>query len=215
MLNLQYRLFHADELFVEGSTDDDVIIAARGRQTIPLRVTVPFAGVLRAVEDIRPGEVLPYRAELGLTVDTPATSGELLLADHQGELPIPAAPDIEVRSLAWESLTLNSARAAMTLDITNTNSFPVGVQTLQGGLTLAGMRVADLRVAEAVSLEPGAQAELKIPVSFSPLRFGAAFFRSLTGSDDMSYALDGTLDVRTPWGEHLWPLLATGEADFE
>lgn len=215
VLALDYRLTSGDEEFLSGATENEVLIAPRSTKTVPLSVTVPFAGLLATLEQVRPGEIVPYRAALGLTVNTPAISGQMLLVEHEGDLPVPAAPRVEVASMAWESLTLQSARAATTLRITNTNAFPLGLDTLAGGFTLGGMRVAELKVADPASLEPGATEEIVIPVSFSPLRFGAAFLRTLTGSDGLNYEINGEVGVDTPWGNFAWPLEAAGETVFK
>jgi hypothetical protein len=67
-----------------------------------LPVKAPYLDVWRAFSDIRPGSIIPYQAQAGLSVDAPAVGRLRLPMTKKGELQIPKLPqasDISIDSL--------------------------------------------------------------------------------------------------------------------
>lgn len=188
----------------------DAIPARRsGQVTVP--ATLDFASMLSLLQDIRPGSVIPYRADLNLGVDIPAGERLTLPLSHEGQVPIPAPPTIAMRSLTWQELTLDRARGTMTLDITNPNQFAASLRTLDYALSLGNTQVANLRAPRPLSLDSGATGSIEIPLSFSTTSLGMSLIQAVT-SGHIDYSLAGSTDLSTPFGQLAMPVAAAGRA---
>jgi len=218
LVNLDYALASKGAEFLTGKADIQGAIPANGRKTVGLPAEVKFLDLLKAVRGVRAGSVVPYAAELGLSVDAPALGELRLPLRKEGKLPVPAAPEVSVAQVNWEELTLERAGGRVKLALANRNEFPIELSKFKYGLSLAGVEVADSSIQQAL-LFPAAGAgggpvSLEIPISFSPKQAGMAVLQLLAG-DGGSYQLNGVLDVNTPFGPLSMPLSETGRTVFK
>lgn len=182
-----------------------------GRVRIP--ATVNFVEMLTVLQGVRPGAVVPYRADMNVGVDVPGGERLTLPLSHEGQVPIPVPPTIAVRGLRWDELSLQQARGVLTLDITNPNEFAAAIRSLDYALSLGGAKVAEARVAEPANLEAGGTGSIQIPLSFSTMTLGTTAFQALTRGD-VAYALTGGTDLGTPFGHVELPINSVGRASM-
>ncbi len=213
LLGIDYELSHATQKFLDGRSDEGGTIPARRRRVIPLKTHVQFASLVALASDVRPGSVVDYVADIGLTVDAPVLGQLRLPLQKQGEVPIPSIPRISVDGIQWKELSLTKAAAAMNLSIENTNEFPIDLQELLYQLKLGGMAVAESRVNEGVEFAKGQSRTMQINFSLKPSDLGLAAFRMLTGSG-AGYELSGDMDLKTPFGPLKLPFDSKGQTGF-
>ena len=103
--------------------------------------------------------------------------------------------------------------ATLALDVLNTNSFPLDLGQLSFGLSLGGTKVAEAKAKPTGSVKQGQSAALEIPISFSPMDLGLGLLNLLKG-EGAAYALDGALDVQTPFGPLHTPFTSKGQTPF-
>jgi len=155
--------------------------------------------------------VIPYRADLGLSVDAPGVGPLRLPLRKEGKLPVPSAPDVEVTEIKWDKLTLDSAAGRVRLRMVNRNQFPVELSKLTYALSLGGAEVARSAIASPVAFQAGGGAgAIEIPISLSPKKLGLAAFNILRGSR-AGYQLGGTAGVTTPFGPMSLPIKKIGD----
>ena len=142
-------------------------------------------------------------------MDAPAVGTLVLPFSHRGTFPIPAVPSVSLPRIAWQNLSLESASGIIDFSIRNTNSFPIDLKKIAFDLSLANTRVGQAGVAQPVSLKPGDENTLHIPISISPSSLGLAAFRLLTG-DGRDYKVEGSMSIGTPFGPLDLPLVQTG-----
>ena len=99
LADLGYSLTSGGSKFVEGTVKPSGSIPARGRQVIQLPATVSFSSLLTAVKGVKPGAIVPYTAEFRISVDAPVLGRIDVPLSKSGELPVPAAPQVELNSL--------------------------------------------------------------------------------------------------------------------
>ena len=75
---------------------------AGGTKAIELPITLSYLELVNAVKSARPGSVIPYKADLGLSVNAPIWGKLRLPSSREGELTIPSSPAIlgRLRDLA-------------------------------------------------------------------------------------------------------------------
>lgn len=199
VVGLDYTLNTNAQPFLDGSSDLDESIPAQGVKMITLPVRVDLVGLLDTVTSLRPGQVIPYEAELGLRVDVPGDGPLTLPLGRSGEMPIPAAPEISIASIDWESMSLTEVKGSLLLDVVNPNEFAFTLKSFDYDLSLAGYSVAQGEGARSKWLSAGHQGQIPVPISFSPGEAGAALLGMLGGTQ-VDYALTGKLDIETPYG---------------
>jgi LEA14-like dessication related protein len=213
LTDLTYSIASGGDAFLSGAAPIAGSVPARGSKTITMPARISFAEVLNIVAGVRPGAVVPYTADLDLSVDAPGVGVMNLPLKQKGELPVPAVPSVKLESVDWENLSLRSASALLKIRIENTNSFPIDLAGFDYGLSLAGADVIDAKLRNAASLAPGEGAVLEIPISVSPSDLGMSAFRMLTG-DGAGYTLGGSMDASTPFGPITLPFNVTGQTPF-
>ncbi len=214
LVNLDYALASREEAFLSGKADLQGTVPAKGKKTVSLPAELRYVELLKALKDVRPGAVVPYKADLGLSVDAPAVGPLRLPLKKEGELPVPAAPGVEVVEVKWDKLTSDEAGGHVKLRLANRNQFPVELSKLTYALSLGDVEVANSSLAQAIAFgADGGSGEVEIPLSLSLKNLGVGFFRVLTGTGS-GYKLLGALNVTTPFGPMLLPVEKVGQTVF-
>jgi len=213
LASISYDLASRGTPFLTGAAPLSGSVPARGTKTITLPARVRFSDLLSALSGVRPGQVVPYDAGLKLSVDAPGVGPIELPLRQRGELPVPAVPDVQLAGMNWEELSLTNAKAVMRLNIRNTNQFPLDLSALDTSLKLAGRNIGQTSIRDALSLGAGKQGTLEVPISFSPVQFGASILSVLRG-DNADYTLDGAIKGATPFGPVSLPFARSGRTSL-
>ncbi len=208
-----YSLISGDTQIVAGEAETGGTLPAHDATVVSVPVRVVFADLLRVMQGVKPGQVLPYRLGLNLVVDAPALGPVRIPVSATGELPIPTVPGIAVSGVQWQTLSPTEARAAVTVHLTNGNTFPVSLDRMDYRLSFQDRQVAAGELDQQAELAGGAARDLTVDVSFSPLSVGTTLLDALRGSSSQ-YSLDGTLGLTTKFGEINAPYSARGSVGF-
>lgn len=211
LIDADLRLASAGTEFLSGNFPLQGLVPAGGSRRVTVPVRVDLVQTLRTLSGVRPGKVVPYRAELDLSIDVPVTGRIALPLAHEGGLPIPAPPRISVDNFAFRELSLQSVAGTVALRVSNPNEFAMGLDAFDLGLSLAGRRVGDLSAQAGPQMQPGADGVIELPLALSPLDLGTAVLDVLRGNE-ASYGLVGDLAVGTPFGALRLPLDTSGKA---
>ena len=157
---------------------------------------------------------MDYTAELGLGVNVPGAGPRRLPLRHQGELPIPALPRVELDALRLDELGLREVSGTAVLRVANPNAFAVVVDRLSLDLQLAGRGVGTLGARQVLELDADGAGTLELPMSLSPLDLGTAVLDALRRSST-DYGLSGGIGFDTPFGALASDLDVTGEVPIQ
>lgn len=186
-------------------------VPAGGRRTVECPVEVDLAQTLRTLSGVRPGQVVDYRAELGLGLDVPALGRQRLPLAKEGELPVPALPRVSVDAFRMDRVGLTGVTGTTVLRVGNPNAFAVGLDALDVGLRVAGREVGDLTARSALSLDPDGEGTIELPLSLSTLDLGSALLQ-VFGGEAADYGLLGEATLATPFGDLTAPVDVSGDA---
>jgi len=215
LANLDYDLASGGTGFLSGTAPLAGTVPAGSTKTVKLPVSITYADLLKALSGVRPGAVVPYEAEVGLSVDVPAAGPLRLPLKKTGEVPVPAPPTVEVQEVNWSDLSLQKVAGLARLHIQNPNQFPVDLSTFAYALSLGGVPVADTAIARPVHFDAdGGAATVEVPIALSPKSLGAAAWNVLTGKG-AGYDLTGKMDLTTPFGPMNLPIKGIGETLFK
>lgn len=213
LVNVDYALASKDASFLTGAAQMQGSVPARGKKTVRVPATVKFKDLLAAVAGVRPGQVVPYAASIDLSVDAPAVGRLTLPVKKSGELPVPNIPKVSLAGVQWKELNIRRAEAVLSLNVQNTNEFPVDLSSMAYNLKLGGTQIANADVEKAVSFTKGQSNTINIPLRLNTGDLGLAAFNVLTG-EGANYAIDGVLNVGTPFGPLKWPFEQQGKTVF-
>jgi len=210
---LDYKLSSNGQKFLDGVGASQGTIPAKGSKVLKVPVRVSYQPLMNVLSGVKPGAVVPYTADLAFNVDAPALGTIRLPVSKEGKLPVPAVPDVAIEQVEWGKLSLDEASASIALKVKNTNQFKADLAAMSYALSLGGQSVANGKLANALSLDPGAEGVVSIPISFSPKSFGLGVFQMLTGSGG-GYSIGGDMRLATPFGPIELPYSKSGNASF-
>ena len=101
LMNLDYGLSSGAEPFLNGNAELQTTVPAKSKKTVSLPVNINYLDMLKALKGIRPGSKIPYKADLGLSVDAPALGLMRLPLKKEGEIVLPTVSDINVKDI-WD-----------------------------------------------------------------------------------------------------------------
>jgi LEA14-like dessication related protein len=108
LLNIDYGLTSKDSKLFSGSADLDGTIPAKSNRTVSLPVTIKYLDIVKAFKGVRPGSAIPYKADIGLSLDTPALGKLRLPLGRQGTLNVPDIPkadEIDLQRILLDKIT--------------------------------------------------------------------------------------------------------------
>lgn len=213
IVDLNYALGSGNRQLLQGGVKTQTTVPANGSSVIQVPARLDFSAVTQTLSNVSPGSILPYHAEFNVAVDAPLIGAINLPLKHEGEIPIPALPDISLVAFDVVVLTWDEVSAIAELRIGNTNQFQIDLAKLQFDLELGDETVASAGTRRAHSLAPGQSVIVEIPISFSPRALGVSItgiFDMLRGSE-ADYGIVGELDIGTRFGPLSLPFTQGGE----
>lgn len=214
LLDLDLDLASGDRSFASAALPLGGVVAAGATRTLEAPVEVDLLQTLRTLSSVRPGQVVDYRAELGLSIDVPAMGRQRLPLVQDGELPIPAVPRVSIDAFRMDDVGLTGVTGTTVLRVGNPNAFAVGLEGLDVGLRLGGRDVGGLRALQPLRLAEEGEGLVEIPMSLSTVDLGSALLQIFRGSS-ADYGLNGSASLSTPFGDLQAPIDVTGSAPVQ
>ena len=210
LADLDYELVAGGTRLAAGRVNVKGSIPARSSREITVPTTLRFDDLLTMLENVPAGTMVPFTFQGTVATDELPGLGDVQLpVQIDGELPIPAIPQVSVVSLEWDELSLMKAQARLTLDIVNTNQFTFELDQLAYAFELGGVTVADTKLRETARFAESASRTIELPLTIRPVKLGMAAFQMMHGNS-ASYRLSGQMNVETPYGPLLMPFDSAG-----
>lgn len=197
---LGFTLLSGETQMLSGTSDEALNVAAKSSNTVPVALTLPYKDVLAALKDVRPGQVVPFTTKFDVSMAGENVEPLNFNIEKSGELPVPAVPEVQVKGLKWQELSLAAAQGELGLSVKNTNQFPVNLAGMDYKFNLGGREISAGQLAEkALKLEPGQTGDLTLKFGMKPQDLGLAAFNMLRG-DNADFELTGLMNAETPFG---------------
>lgn len=87
--NLDYALASQGQQFLSGNSVMQGTIPANASKTLPVPLKVNFLKLIGAVKGAHPGASIPYKADMGLSLDVPVMGALRVPMSKEGKLDIP------------------------------------------------------------------------------------------------------------------------------
>lgn len=101
---LAYSLTSGEKEFVKGVSEPNAVIPAGSKINVPLPVKVDYRQMWGALKGIRPGSVIPYQAELVLSMNTQTFKTIDVPLKKKGEIKLPTVSEATLKKV-WDFIT--------------------------------------------------------------------------------------------------------------
>jgi len=213
LADVDYRLASSGACFLSGNMSVQGSVPARQKKVIPLPAKVVYASLFKTVQSVKPGAVVPYEAEMGLSADLPALGRRRLPIRKDGQFPVPVPPELQVQDVAWK-IGLQETRGTMYLKTINRNQFAVNIKKLQAAFEVGGVDIGCSGIESPIGLAAnGGEATTPVFLAVEGSKLGLSVLGVITGKGG-AYRLKGAAEVETPFGLISFPIDSPGQASF-
>ncbi len=94
MTNIDYDVTSNTSKLFSGKADVAGTVPAKGAKTVTLPVKINYMDVVNAFKGVSPGSKIPYKADVGLSVNAPVLGVIRLPLNKTGEIDVPAIPKV-------------------------------------------------------------------------------------------------------------------------
>jgi LEA14-like dessication related protein len=191
--------------FASGTLEEGIKLKAGGTERVTVPVRMKYLEVFESIVEFVQSNRVAYELSGSFSVgpfDIPYR--------HRGNLDIPKLPDISLDDVRISALSATGATLTFSLNMTNSNSFPVQLNGLDYGIQLGGIEFADGRMRDVSTLNKRGDTRVDIPVNISFFNLGHSAYRLLTGTSS-DFDLTGAMQFKVPAkGIENFPFRKTG-----
>lgn len=197
LAGFDYELQIEGTPFISAEVEEKVTIAARDRYIIPLPVELGFEELVRTIRELEDREEAAYQLTSGFSFDLPVLGRVRIPVSTEGSIPILRFPELQVRSLRLNAISLAGASLDLELEIRNRNNFKIFIESLEYRFRVDGRDWASGMRQERVRLGENDAAVLTIPVELDFAAVGRSVYQMILGSDTLQYTLEANVDMGT------------------
>ncbi|MCU7842381.1 MAG: LEA type 2 family protein [Candidatus Thiodiazotropha sp. (ex Monitilora ramsayi)] len=191
---LDYDLKLLGSRFLTGEQPMGLQVAANGSSPVAVPVRLEFQQLMTAYQQLKHADKAGYQLDLGLGFDVPVLGSLRVPVSYNGELPIPKMPDLKVRSLDVQQLSMSGAKLLMQLEVDNPNAFSLFLNQLDYDLKLNGFQVGGGQITRPVDLKQDGQGVISLPLTLDFAQAGMGLYKALLG-DGIQYDLNGSMSA--------------------
>lgn len=100
---LRYALVSGGRTFLTATAFDDVTVPPNTKKVLTLEDEVTYVRLLRALRG-EPGSIIPFKAELTLSLDAPRSGWINVHLEKEGIIDLPESPEITVEGLTYNAV---------------------------------------------------------------------------------------------------------------
>jgi LEA14-like dessication related protein len=192
LTRLWYQLTIDGHPFVQGSGDHALHVPANGSGELQLPISVRFVDLAEALASLFTKRQVPFNIATKLGFGTPLGVLDVPVG-YAGTLPVPQLPALALGPASVGSLGPSGADLSLTIQVHNSNTFPLPVGALHYGLSVNGVALVEASTPPQ-HLAAGATLPLVLGAHLDFVRVGYGIFRVLE-SRAATVALDGSFDL--------------------
>ena len=182
LASVDYALFVDDKQVVAGAPPTGLHIPANGSTDLTFPAQVKFLDIVPAIETLLTKDEATWRVEGTLGIETPLGIIKFPLA-AQDEFETPKLPALQFQDPKVTNISLQGATVEFPLTVTNRSSFPIGINTIVGTLSIAGTPVGTLSTGNLGQLETKGTRQVKLPLTINFFSAGTAAVNAIKGGN--------------------------------
>lgn len=195
MASYEYDFKLNEETFIEGQQEDNSKIDASGSSTVKVPVRFSFSEVYNGIRTLAEADQAQYDFLGSVSFDLPALGITEIPFNRSGTIPMVRFPEIRIRNLRVQSLSLSRADLVLQMEFENPNKFGINLNNFDYTFDVNGNSWAEGNALSSTRISGDGVSNLEIPISLNIGEMGLAAYRLLSGSETLNYNLTGTFDL--------------------
>jgi LEA14-like dessication related protein len=189
---ISYQLGLNKKKFINGNLKQGITLAASGAVPIDFPVTIRYFDFFESIQDFIQSDQIQYDLSGSMRIgpfDVPYRTS--------GNLPVPKLPEISLKQVKIDQISLKGATLLFTLGLKNENMFTIVPQALHYEISLVNISFVRGKTSRVKSIQGDSESVMELPVAVNFLSLGKSAYHLLTGSSS-SYQLSGDLQMIVP-----------------
>lgn len=184
--------------FLKGNENRQLQISGQGNSTVKIPVTIAFKELYNLVTKTKTLDTLSYHLA-GHFRPGGLLSGLNIPFSKTGSLPNIRIPEISLKSLKVDKMSLSGIDLKLGIDLKNNNIFGFDIGKLNYNINMGGSKVASGITEKLAAVPAKGNGEIVIPISLDFLGISSSLKSLLTGQN-INCAVAGDADLNTPFG---------------
>ncbi len=184
-----------DQTLLSGNSTETRQIAANQISPVSIPINVPFQKLADTIPNLLDQDEVPFNLAANLRFQIPVLGIINVPVQQSGTLPILRAPTLQDMELKKESLNLTGAKLRLKMAIANPNAFAMNLNALNYNFSANGNTWAKGKAKNPIQLPKKGDGTVEIPITLDFLALGRTAFQLLSGNQDLSTQLDGSMAV--------------------
>jgi len=193
--------------FLKGNENQQVQIPSQNNSTINIPIAINFKSLYDLVAKMKNLDTLSYQLS-GNVKPGGLLAGLSIPFSKSGTLPNIRIPKVSLKSLKIDKMGLSGIDLKLGIDLDNNNIFGFDIGKLDYNISLAGSKVASGITEKLASIPAKNKGEIVLPISLDFLGLSSSLKSILTGQN-VECAVDGSADLKTPYGALKLPISTT------
>ena len=195
---LDYQLLVNDNSFLSGNQNQGISIAAYADNKVSLPLSLKLVDIYKTISSLLNQDTSTYQLNCGLTFDLPVLGVTRIPISNKGMVPLPKIPNIKLEGIKLNNLNLTGANLELKLNVDNPNVFAVLLNSIHYNLNVNGLNWVEGQTPSNLTLKEKKNQTVSIPLTLNFIQIGTSAYQMLTGNKDLSYQLNGALDLSVP-----------------
>ncbi len=196
-----YSLSIDDNRFLEGISEDGILLRQRSVSNVQIPVTFNFSQLSSAIGSVFSRDSVRYDIASTFSIDLPVMGRKEVPVSASGHLPIPKLPSVSIKDVRLGNISLTGAEVILALDFVNPNRFGVAFSDVRYRLEVDGSQWVSTRLNQIISVGGNSVNQIEIPIRLDFAQVGSSVYRLMTSGGSFQYRLtgDGNVDVDLPY----------------
>jgi LEA14-like dessication related protein len=195
LAGFRYDLSVNENTFLQGTEEQEVVIAARGESTVPIPLTLSFDHLYKTFQSLRQEDATTYLLQCAFLFDLPVIGTVELPASKGGDFPLPKIPAIDIQGIQVEQMSPLGAELVLGIAVDNPNAFSMILEGMQYQFEVNGLSWASGETGRRINIAEKGDGLVQIPISLDFVTMGASIYALLTEERPLDYQLQGDLDI--------------------
>ncbi len=183
---------------ISGQETKPIALTAQGESSLHFPLTLKFADIYQLVTENKNKDTLSYQFS-GSVLPSGILSAFKIPFSKSGHLPNARLPQLSLKNLQVNKLSLTGVDLKLKLGVKNPNSFSFNIGKLDYALDLAGKQFASGLTQKLADIPAKGNGDVEIPISLNLAGAISSVYSALSGQN-IQAALRGTADLTTPYG---------------
>ncbi|KAJ7184035.1 hypothetical protein O6H91_15G044200 [Diphasiastrum complanatum] len=184
---------------VMAKNDREMSIRPHLTETLKIPLTISYRSIQDVYPEIKPGQVMPYTMKLSPSFQE-ALRVSRTSAEKSGELPIPLEPNIHIKKVRIDAISMDQSSILLQLKVENKNLFDLTVVKMEYDASLSGSKIVKGGATPSGAVVKSNGSKLvDLPIAFWPMQFGAALWSIIRGRGS-EFGIEWKLEADTPYG---------------